>query len=164
MQKGFYDKLAKPFETNEHKKRRLILANSVISKAFYIAYPLLIVILALQRDGRLLRVILVPLLSFLAVSVFRRAVNAPRPYEVWDTPSLIPKDTKGNSFPSRHVFSVFIIAMATAYVCVPAAIVMIAAGIFLSAARVIARIHFVKDVIAGALIAIALGWIGFWII
>ena len=124
----------------------------------------MLVILALQRDERLLRVILVPLFSFLAVTVFRRLVNAPRPYEMWNSPPLIPKDTKGNSFPSRHVFCVFIIAMATGYVCMPAAIIMMAIGVFLAIIRVIARVHFVKDVIAGAVIAVTLGYIGFWVV
>lgn len=164
MQKSFYDNLARPYETDEGKKRRLIRTNNLISKAFYIAYPVLLAILALLRDERLLRVILVPLLSFLAVTVFRRLVNAPRPYEVWDSPSLIPKDTKGNSFPSRHVFCVFIIAMATAYVCMPVAVIMMAAGVFLAIMRIIARVHFIKDVIAGAAIAVILGYIGFWIL
>ncbi|MCD8149001.1 MAG: phosphatase PAP2 family protein [Clostridiales bacterium] len=164
MQKTFYDRLARPFEAEERKKRRLIRANDIVSKAFYIAYPVLLAVLALMRDARLIRVFLVPLLSFLAVTIFRKALNAPRPYEVWDSPPLIPKDTKGISFPSRHVFCVFIIAMATAYVCKPAAIVMMTAGVFLAAVRVIARIHFIKDVVAGALIAIILGWVGFWVI
>jgi len=164
MQKAFYDKLARPFEADERRKKRLIRANDIVSKAFYIAYPVLLLILALLRDERLLRVILVPLFSFLAVTIFRKIVNAPRPHEVWDAPSLIPKDTRGNSFPSRHVFSVFIIAMATAYVCMPAAIIMMIAGIFLAIVRIIARIHFVKDVVAGAAIGIILGWIGFWVI
>ncbi|MCD8216870.1 MAG: phosphatase PAP2 family protein [Clostridiales bacterium] len=164
MQKPFYDRLAYPFEVNERKKRRLIRANDIISKAFYIAYPVLLAVLALMRDARVIRVLLVPLFSFLAVTVFRKALNAPRPYEVWDSPPLIPKDTKGNSFPSRHVFCVFIIAMAAAYVCKPAAIVMMAAGVFLAVVRVIARVHFIKDVVAGALIAIILGRVGFWII
>ncbi len=164
MQKAFYDNLARPYETDERKKRRLIRTNDIVSKAFYIAYPVLLAILALLRDTRLLRVILVPLLSFLAVTVFRKLFNAPRPYEVWDSPSLIPKDTKGNSFPSRHVFCVFIIAMATGYICMPVAIIMMAVGVFLAIARVIARVHFVKDVIAGAAIAVILGYIGFWVV
>ncbi|MCC8150100.1 MAG: phosphatase PAP2 family protein [Lachnospiraceae bacterium] len=164
MQKPFYDRLARPFEADEQKKRRLTRSNDIVSKAFYITYPVLLAVLALMRDARVIRVLLVPLLSFLAVTIFRKAVNAPRPYEIWSSPPLIPKDTKGNSFPSRHVFCVFIIAMAAAYVCKPAAIVMMAAGVFLAVVRVIARIHFIRDVVAGALIAIILGWVGFWVI
>ncbi|MCC8029572.1 MAG: phosphatase PAP2 family protein [Lachnospiraceae bacterium] len=164
MQKAFYDRLSRPFEENEEKKKRLIAANSVVTKAFYIAYPVLLVILALTRDDRFFRVLLVPLISFVIVSVFRRVCGARRPYEIWDAPPLIRKDTRGNSFPSRHVFSVFMIAMAAAYVCLPAAIAMIAAGVFLAAVRVIIRVHFVRDVVAGTLIGIGLGLLGFFVL
>lgn len=164
MQKDFYDKLSRPFEQDDKKKKRLTAANSLITKAFYIAYPVQLMILAFTRDERFLRVLLVPLVSFIIVTIFRKACNARRPYEVWDAPPLISKDTRGNSFPSRHVFSVFMIAMATSHVCLPAAIAMIAAGVFLAAARVLLRVHFVRDVVAGALIGIGLGLLGFRIL
>lgn len=162
MQKAFYDKLAQPFEKDDKKKQWLLTANRMITKAFYIVYPVLLIILVLMRDVRAVRVLLVPLITFAAVTLFRKVCNARRPYEVWDTPPLIPKDTKGNSFPSRHVFSVYIIAMAVGYVCRPAAVVLMIIGVFLAAVRVIARVHFVKDVVAGAVIAVVLGWIGFF--
>lgn len=162
MQKSFYDRLARPFEEQEEKKRLLIRVNRVITTAFYIVYPVLLAVLLIRQDPRVLRVFLVPLVSFVLVTLFRKACNAKRPYEVWDTPPLIAKETRGNSFPSRHVFSVFIIAMAMAYVCLPLAAVLMAVGVFLAAVRVIARVHFVKDVVAGAAIAIVLGYIGFW--
>ena len=70
---------------------------------------------------------------------------------------MIPKDTKGNSFPSRHVFSIYIIAMAAWYVWMPLGVILCVAGVFLAAARVIGRVHFMKDVVAGALIAVGCG-------
>ncbi|MCD7922886.1 MAG: phosphatase PAP2 family protein [Clostridiales bacterium] len=164
MQKSFYDRLSRPFEEDERKKKRLTAANSVITKAFYIAYPVLLFLLVLTRDGRFLRVLLVPLISFLIVTIFRKTCNTRRPYEVWEAPPLIQKGTNGNSFPSRHVFSVFMIAMATAYICLPAAIIMMTAGVFLAAARVLIRVHFVRDVVAGALIGVGLGLLGFWVL
>ena len=52
---------------------------------------------------------------FVGLSVVRKIINAPRPYEKFDMPPVLEKDTKGKSFPSRHVFSVFIIAMTIFY-------------------------------------------------
>lgn len=164
MQKMFYDKLASPFEEDEKKRRRLLKVNDVITKACYIVYPVLLVFLVLTRDVRVVRVLLVPLVTFAAVTLFRKVCNSKRPYEVWGISPLIPKDTKGKSFPSRHVFSIYIIAMAAGYVCRPAAVVLMLAGIFLAAARVIGRVHFVKDVVAGAALGIVLGWLGFFVI
>ena len=52
------------------------------------------------------------------------------------------------------MFSIYIIAMAAWYVCPPLGVILCVAGVFLAAARVIGRVHFVKDVVAGALIAV----------
>ena len=120
--------------------------------------------LMVYRDSRFWRVLLVPAVTFVLVSLFRRKFNAPRPYEKWPVKPLIPKDTKGNSFPSRHVFSIYIIAMAAWYVCPPLGVILCVAGVFLAAARVIGRVHFVKDVVAGALIAVGCGILSFWVI
>lgn len=164
MQKTFYDKLAKPFEESPMKREWLILTDKMVTLGFYAVYPIVLVILIALGDERVLRVFLVPAISFVLVTVFRRICNARRPYEVWDVPPVIPKRTKGNSFPSRHVFSTFMIAMAVGYVCWPAAAILMVVGVFLAVLRVAGRVHFVRDVAAGALIAVALGVIGFWAI
>ena len=108
--------------------------------------------------------IAVPAVSFILVSVFRAKLNARRPYEVYQFQPLIPKDKCGNSFPSRHVFSIYIIAMAAWYVWMPLGVILCVAGGFLAAARVSGRVHFVKDVVAGALIAVGFGVLCFWVI
>lgn len=164
MTKAFYDRLAEPFEKNERKRRKLLKLNQVVTGLVYIVYPTLLIWLAAARDGKIVRVFFVPAASFVLVTIFRKIFNAKRPYEIWDALPLIPKDTRGNSFPSRHVFSIYIIAMAAGYVNPPLGIALGIAGVFLGAARVIARVHFVKDVLAGAAIAAALGWIGFYCI
>ena len=114
----------------------------------------------------LLYALFVPGISFVLVSVFRRILNAPRPYEVFDGVPVIAKDTLGKSFPSRHAFSIFIIGMAFCACCPltwagPAVLVL---GVALAAIRVIAGVHFPRDVIAGALTGILLGYVGFWLI
>ena len=62
-----------------------------------------------KKDPDAVRALLVPGISFGAVSLFRWAFRAPRPYEVFETTPVIKKNTKGKSFPSRHVFSIFVI-------------------------------------------------------
>ncbi len=164
MTKEKYERLSAPFRDNKKKQRRLVLANRVITAAFYVAYILLIIVLAVMRDPRIIRVVLVPLVSFVAVSVFRRILNTKRPYELWDIAPLIDRKGRGCSFPSRHIFSIFIIAMAMSWICLPAAIIMMVAGVALSFIRVIAGVHFPRDVIAGAAIGSAVGIIFFWIL
>ena len=106
-----------------------------------------------------------PLGSFVILSALRKGINAPRPYEVYETSPLIPKNTKGKSFPSRHVFSIFIIGM-TFYYCCPApelGIVILILGIFLAILRVVSGVHFIKDVVAGALLGILMAELGFYL-
>ncbi|MCC8141473.1 MAG: phosphatase PAP2 family protein [Lachnospiraceae bacterium] len=163
MQKSYYDALARPFETNEKRKHVLLAANRVVTIAFYVIYPAMLVILLILGDPRFAQILLVPVISFILVTIFRRIVNAKRPYEVWGEQPLIEKETAGRSFPSRHVFSAFMIAMAMLWINIPAGIVLMAAGAFLAVARVIARVHFLRDVVAGALIAVGLGILGFYV-
>lgn len=164
MKQEFYDKLSAPFETSERKKNCLLRVNHILTDVVYLVYPALLLYLIVSRDSRFLRVLFIPAVTFALVTLFRKKFNAPRPYETWPVKPLIPKDTKGNSFPSRHVFSIYIIAMAAWYVWWPLGLILVIAGVFLSAARVIGRVHFVKDVVAGALIAVGAGILCFWVI
>ena len=99
---------------------------------------------------------LVPAVSFVVVTLFRKIVNEPRPYEKYDLPPVIDKDAGGKSFPSRHVFSVFVIAV-TVFVRNPAAGCILAMiGIMIAVIRVIGGVHTVWDVTAGAAVHILL--------
>lgn len=102
-------------------------------------------------------VLAVPALSFVLVSLFRRRVNAKRPYELYGFAPLIPKDTVGKSFPSRHVFSIFVIATTVFFLQQGIGILLWAAGVCLAVIRVAAGVHFPRDVAAGAVIGILCG-------
>lgn len=120
----------------------------------------------IEGPAALLYALLVPGISFVLVTVIRRAIDAPRPYTVFNTPPVIPKDTRGNSFPSRHAFSIFIIGM-TFCACCPlvwAGPVVLTLGCVLAVLRVVGGVHFPRDVVAGAALGIALGWLGFWVL
>lgn len=153
--------------------RGVSLANKAITDVVYVAYPCLLVWLAYAAatgaagaTGMLLRAALVPGISFVLVTVLRKEINAPRPYEVFDAAPVIPKDTRGNSFPSRHAFSIFVIAM-TFCACCPlawAGPVMLAAGVLLAVIRVVSGVHFPCDVVVGALLGMLAGFVGLWIL
>ena len=153
--------------------RCVSLANKIITDAVYVAYSCLLAWLAYAAvtgatgaASTLIRAVLVPGVSFVLVTVLRKAINAPRPYEVFETASVIPKDTRGNSFPSRHAFSIFVIAM-TFCACCPlawAGPVMLAAGVLLAVIRVVSGVHFPRDVVVGALLGMLAGFVGLWIL
>ncbi|MDO5784575.1 MAG: phosphatase PAP2 family protein [Eubacteriales bacterium] len=139
----------------------LLFLNKILTRLIYVLYPLLLVYLALQRDSRLLRVLLVPAVSFVLLSLFRSYVNAPRPYEALEIQPLIHKSTKGHSFPSRHVFSVAAIAWAYGYIVPWAGIVLTVLAVLMAYIRVLGGVHFPRDVIAGLLVGELSGIIGF---
>ena len=138
--------------------------NRAITWAVYLSYPVLLVLLALQKNTALPAAVLIPGISFVLLSIFRDRVNAPRPYEVFGVPPVIVKNTKGHSFPSRHVFSIFVIAVTMYRFCPAAGILIGIAGLFLGAGRILGGVHFPRDVIAGTLIGIGCGILGFYVI
>ena len=100
-----YEVWTRPLRRHPSLTKALLCINKVLTLLVYLAYPLLLLALLLQKDARLATVFLTPAISFVLVSVFRDRVNMPRPYEQLDIRPLIHKDTRGHSFPSRHVFS-----------------------------------------------------------
>ncbi len=119
--------------------------------------------ISVQGATLLYRSLVIPGVSFVVVSLFRKVASAPRPYEVYGFTPALNKDTKGKSFPSRHVFSIFIVAMAYFQVSAVLGCILIIMGLALAVIRVVGGVHFIKDVIAGALIAIIIGIICFWL-
>ncbi len=128
------------------------------------AYGVTLLWLLYQKDAELFRVLLVPAAGFVVVSVFRKVVSAKRPYEIYGFIPLLEKNSKGNSFPSRHVFSNMIIAMAVLSIWTPGGIALMLIGICLAVLRVMTGVHFMKDVLAGAGIAVVIGIIGLFVL
>ncbi len=164
MQKSFYDNLARPLKENEVLLQRVTQANRVVTWLFYFVYLLLLLGRILHWDVRFWHVLLVPAVSFALVTIVRRAVNAPRPYEVWNEPPLIEKDTVGLSCPSRHVFSAVMISMTALWLgFLRIGVLLLTGSAFLAVIRVATHIHFLRDVIAGAACGVGLALIGFYI-
>ena len=66
--------------------------------------------------------------------------------------------------PSRHVFSAFVIGMAFLHMNIVLGIIILIIGCLMAVIRVIVGVHFPRDVIAGAVIGILSGIIGFYLI
>lgn len=139
----------------------MLVMNKALPCLLYASYPLLLIWLLLHQDIRFIRVLLAPGISFVLLSVFRDRYNAPRPYELLDIDPLIHKNTRGHSFPSRHVFSVSAIACAFWYICPPIGIVLLCCSALMAVIRVLGGVHFPRDVIAGFAIGVLSGVIGF---
>lgn len=153
----FYNKLTKNFQDKPAAIRGLQVINSLLTKVMYLVYPLLLIYLFFKQPSRLISFILIPGLSFVLVSLGRHLLNAPRPYETWHITPLIPKNTKGHSFPSRHVFSATIISMAALRLNLALGIFFLILSLLIAFCRVLGGVHYPRDVIAGYLIGIICG-------
>ena len=93
--------------------------------------------------------ILVPALGFVLLTLVRKWINQPRPYETWGIIPLLDKDSSGNSMPSRHVFSATIISMACLHANLPAGLILLVLSALLGLVRVLGGVHYPKDVLVG---------------
>ena len=118
-----------------------------------LSYALLLAVSFTRSPLNALKLIAITAIPFLLVSAMRRLINAPRPYELYDFYTLPPKEKRGSSFPSRHVFSGFLIATLTCLWSLPLGICLFVSGVLLA-------IHFIRDCVTGALIGVISGSIG----
>ena len=158
MTKEKYLSISKYFRENQILRTLIIWMDGALTKIVFASYPVLMIYLFFQsRMGDLCRTIMIPAISFAAVSGFRRIYCARRPYEIWNIPPILHKETKGNSFPSRHVFSIYMIGMTYEAMLPGFGVPFFAAGILLALIRVVGGVHFIKDVVCGAGIAVLCG-------
>ena len=157
MTKQQYEKWSAPFRRNEKALKGFTYLNRGMTALVFAAYPLLLFYLFLTGSKKWFLCVLIPAVSFVLVSLFRRWYSAGRPYELLDITPLIPKDTVGKSSPSRHVFSVFIIGMTFFYVNPIVGLAVFFIGILTAFVRVIGGVHFPKDVAAGAALGVLFG-------
>jgi membrane-associated phospholipid phosphatase len=162
MKEATYRKMTESVRKIPGTAKLIRYMDRFIVLAVALAYLLLLAYLFGMRDyDMLLRCVLVPGVAFVGVSIFRSLYPSRRPYEELDIEPLIPKETKGKSFPSRHVFSVFIIGMTFGLIRWQAAAVIFGLGVVLGALRVLAGVHYLRDVLAGAVMAVMIGGIAF---
>ena len=141
--------------------KMVMVLNKSITTFVYAFYPLLILYLVVQKDERLLPLLLIPAVSFVLVTVLRKRLDAKRPYQIYDYEPILIKKKDGQSFPSRHVFSIFMIAMSVFVLNKIGGIIFLVLGSVLALSRVFGGVHFPRDVIAGALMGI-IPWIIYW--
>jgi len=125
---------------------------------------------SLILDGRYfewLNLIVAAAIPFAVVSIVRIFFNFERPYEVIDLEAFnyMKEERKsGRSFPSRHVFSAFLIGVLILKYSAFLGALTLCIGLLLGACRVALGIHFPKDVIAGEIIGIVSGVVGLLIL
>ena len=162
MRKETYHALMEALRARPRLLAFLAGFNRLLTLAVFLSYPLLLASLAFFPGGRwkaLAGAVLVPGVFFVLLTLVRKKLNRKRPYEVFGEPSAMYKDKEGQSFPSRHVFSAFVIAMAWLILSDLPVLgrVLLGAGVILALLRVLLGVHFLSDVLAGALAGVLSG-------
>ena len=116
------------------------------------------------REGfgkQVLMYVFIPASGFVILSLLRKKVNAPRPYEEWTIKPLLDRDSPGQSMPSRHVFSATIISMACLHASLSVGVILLVLSGLLGLVRVLGGVHFPKAVVVGYICALVWGVIFF---
>lgn len=141
--------------------KKLLRAVSLGSvAAVYLLYAGLAVLMMLRGNSLLWPLLVVPAVVFVLGTALRRAINRPRPYETLGFPPLFPKDTKGQSLPSRHCFSAACIAVAAIPVSPAAAAVLAGLAVVIALTRVLCGVHYISDVLVGLVFGAAASRLG----
>ena len=161
--KRWYERISEPFRRDDYVR----LINDADKLLVYIvaaAYIIVLLWLVISADERLPRMVLVPMFTFALVTTIRRKVDAPRPYELYAIDPIIFKDTRGESFPSRHLASAVIIAFAFAWMNPVLGFLGFVASAIIAFTRLVGGVHFPRDIAAAIGISLVCGIVGFLII
>lgn len=137
------------------KKRYLPWADRALTACFALSYLFIALWQAMASFLLLGKLILCTALPFFLVTLLRHFFAKKRPYQKsCDTP---PRKGENDSFPSRHAFSAFLIAMTAFSVKTLFGYALLPLAVALSAIRVFRGIHYPVDVVAGGALGVFFG-------
>ena len=155
----WYDHIAGKIENRPIFLRLLRAFNRFMTVVMPIVYLTLLTTIYF-REGfgkQVLIYVFIPASGFVILSLLRKKINAPRPYEVWEIVPLLDRDSPGQSMPSRHVFSATIISMACLHASLSVGVILLVLSALLGLVRVLGGVHFPKDVVVGYMCALVWG-------
>lgn len=160
MKKENYVRMMRGIKAHSDLVTLICQWNRLLTGVVYAVYFIFMFWLLISKNESFIRILCTTAISFLVVSVFRKVFNSPRPYEKFEEPSVIAKEKKGKSFPSRHVFSAFVIAVCFCFVNLWIGVLLLVSATGIAIFRVIGGVHFPIDVIVGAFVGILCAVIG----
>ena len=164
MRREFYEKSVEFFRKPGWPSLIMLLMNRGVPLVMACVYIILCIFVIFVNPVFAIRFMGVPLGTVVVVTIIRRVINRPRPYETLDFVPIQYTDKKrgGKCFPSRHCARAGVIAIATLALMPWIGIVMLALSIFVALSRVLAGVHYLVDVLCGLGFGLVVGLIGFW--
>ena len=159
----WYDHIAGKIENRPIFLRLLRTFNRFMTVVMPIVYLTLLTTIYF-REGfgkQVLIYVFIPASGFVILSLLRKKINAPRPYEVWEIIPLLDRDSPGQSMPSRHVFSATIISMVCLHASLSVGLILLILSAILGLVRVLGGVHYPKDVVVGYIYGLVWGVIFF---
>lgn len=166
MDADSYIKVTDFFREKKSRKTFLKVISRLLPLAVAGIYAVLSVYTLFTDAKKAQLIITVPLCIFLCITVLRKFLNSPRPYDVYDfVPLASYRKGKGKSFPSRHTASAFVIAFS----CIGTGFVfwgffLLGCAFLIGLSRVLSGVHFPKDIIGAFIITLIWTVLGFYIL
>lgn len=164
MNRNKYEIITSFFKNNKAAKTAFKIIYKYLPMLIFILYPIGIVWVFFKESEIFFQFVLVPLGVFLMVTALRKLINEQRPYERYVIEPVFAKDTKGKSMPSRHTASAFIISMAMLRINLYLGIGFLTVSFVIMLSRVLAGVHYVRDVFVGMAISIVIGYVFLFLI
>ena len=169
MYEEYYNQITAPWRAMSNGSAVLTAIDNGLRVIVASLYCILLIWLAYTGSPLLLRAVLVPLITFVVVSLWRSGINWQRPYERFDIDPLIKKDTQGKSMPSRHMASATVIACTLLWVASKenqpflwaAAVLAVICCVLIAYVRVVGGVHLRRDIIVATITAIAFALTGY---
>lgn len=160
---ALYDRSAAFYNARPKAKRALQLANTFLPWLFVIAYLGLWaygVYQAQLAEKQLLELFFFPALCLLLVFALRLLIDRPRPYSpsgAGVVPLVRVSGADNKSFPSRHMASAAVIAMAFMPYLPAVGVVLLVLGFALAYMRFAVGLHYPTDLLVGWLLGVLTG-------
>lgn len=147
-----YNTILSFIKENPSREKRILIFCKYIPYLTALGYACILIYLIITQNQKILFYIIKPLVVFIVVTIFRKIVNRPRPYETLTIQPLF-KHRTGESFPSRHTASAFIIALVSFTIHPMFGIFLLVIASLVAITRVLAGVHYISDVIVAIIIA-----------
>lgn len=149
--------------TKKHPKleKYILFTGKILPQLMLFVYFGFLFLLIQTKSSFLIKAVAVPFFTLILITMIRKTINRKRPFEIFPIVCTLSHD-KGNSFPSRHTASAFIIAITILHYHFAYGLFFLFIAFIIAISRVMLGLHFPLDVLVGAAISGVIGYFGFF--